>query len=205
MSEEKLSQLQGIVSNVSRETFEKLLTYEALVQEWGRQFNLVASSTLGDVWERHILDSAQLFPLLKDPFLPCVDVGTGAGFPGMVLAILGCPDMTLVDATRKKCDFLEIVSRETSTPVHIEWARIETLQKKFDQVTVRAVAPLTELLPWVEGVLEPEGVAYILKGEKAHKEIEDAQGKWDFTYTLKESKTHDKGVIIETWDIRNKV
>lgn len=202
MPSKKFDLLRAIVPDVSRETFDRLLIYEALVQEWGRKLNLVAPSTWNEMWERHILDSAQLFTWLQSVGAPTLDLGSGAGFPGMVLAILGCSSMTLLDATRKKCSFLEIVSRETMVPVSVVWGRAEELEKSFDQVTARAVANLTRLMDWVEPLLNKGGVAYFLKGEKWAQEIREAQQKWGFTYEMKESTTHSKGALLKVMQLR---
>jgi len=203
-TEEKLESLRQIVPDVSRETFQRLLCYEALLREHVSRTNLISLSTVESMWERHFLDAAQLFPLLKDHKASLVDIGSGAGFPGMVLAILGMEDVVLVEATRKKCDFLEIVSRETKTEAAVVWGRIEHLKDTFDVVTARAVAPLSSLFQYVAPLLKPHGLGLLLKGEKTLEEISEAQKKWTFTYNLKESKTHSKGFVISVRDLQKK-
>src|ERR1700722_13861594 len=135
--------------NVSRETIERLTIYQNLLKEWQQKVNLVSSSTLPHMWERHFQDSLQLLPYLPRENASLIDLGSGAGFPGLVLA-LSRPEtlkVTLIESDLKKCLFLEIVSRETKISVTIIRERIEALREtlKGDIITARGLAPLSLL------------------------------------------------------------
>ena len=109
------------VSGVSRETLERLRIYEALLRKWQAKINLVGPATLDDAWRRHFLDSAQLFPLLPANAQVVVDLGSGAGFPGLVLAVMGVPTVHLIESDLRKAAFLREVARETATPAIVRW------------------------------------------------------------------------------------
>jgi 16S rRNA (guanine527-N7)-methyltransferase len=181
---------------VSRETIEKFSIYQKLLTEYNQKFNLIGASTIPLIAERHFLDSAQLlYHIDKNKTL--VDVGTGAGFPGLVLAILGYQLVTLVESSHKKCEFLKIVSRETTTPVQILCGRIEDYKEcVFENVVSRAVAPIKKILDLTKGIRTFETTYYLLKGEKGEKEVTEAARKWSFTCARKKSITHSKGVIF---------
>ena len=130
--------------DVSRETIERLIIYERLLQEWGQSLSLVGRATLDDVWHRHFADSAQLFPLMRGPAL---DMGTGAGFPGMVLAIMGIDGTHLCDNNQKKIEFLQEVAFQTGAQVTIHNYKAEAVPDTgFSTITARALAPLDDLL-----------------------------------------------------------
>ena len=140
------------IYDVSRETFDKLKTYQSMLIEWQQKFNLVSSSTLEDAWNRHFLDSVQLFKLLPKDAKIMYDFGSGAGFPGMVLAIMANEKMpnlevNLVESTAKKTLYLNAVKEQTNAKVNILNNRIEKLPLiKADVITSRAMASLNELL-----------------------------------------------------------
>lgn len=201
---DKFELLRACVPNVSRETFEVLLTYEQLLLNKNQEVNLVGRGTLGDVWSRHFLDAAQLFSLISDPSKSLMDIGSGGGFPGMVLAILGCSNVTLVDSTKKKCDFLEFVSRETNVKAGVCWSRVESIVQRYDYVTARAVADLSVMLGYAFQVMKPRGTAFFMKGRRVQEEIKEAQKKWVFTYELKQSITHTDGYICQIKNIHKK-
>lgn len=195
-----MSDLSGIFEDsalgVSRETLEKFAIYKRLLIEYNSKFNLVGPSTLSDIDARHFLDSAQLFPFLnfKDRL---VDFGSGAGFPGLVLAMMGCSNLTLIESSHKKCGFLETVSRETNTPVTVWCGRMESYQgERFDGVISRAVASVEKIFCLTQGSVTPSSTYYLLKGERAEEELTLAQGKWSFTCERKKSITHSKGVVL---------
>ncbi|MFN7709516.1 MAG: 16S rRNA (guanine(527)-N(7))-methyltransferase RsmG [Holosporales bacterium] len=159
--------------HVSRETMERLEIYERLLLEWAPRINLVARSTFDQVWRRHFLDSLQLASHLPKDGEIIADLGSGAGFPGMVLAIhLGC-SVTLVEVDAKKIAFLRTVSRETQTPVRLVQQRIETLESlQVDVLTSRACAPLELLLSYAEQHLAMGGTCLFLKGREVDQEIQ---------------------------------
>src|SRR5437660_9171448 len=126
-------------TGVSRETLPRLDAYAELLRRWSPRINLVAASTLDDLWRRHFLDSAQLLPLIPAAARNLVDLGSGAGFPGLVLAILGVPGVELVEADARKCAFLREAARTAGATVRIHQARIDSLPARaFDVITARA-------------------------------------------------------------------
>ena len=159
-------------TSVSRETLDRLETYAALLIRWQKRINLVGRSTLADPWRRHFLDSAQLFPLLPAGTQTLVDLGSGAGFPGLVLAILGVPQVTLVEADQRKAAFLRECARVTGTPVTIRAERIEAVPpSRADVITARALAPVDTVLELSRPFRGPETVLLLLKGRLAEAEL----------------------------------
>jgi 16S rRNA (guanine527-N7)-methyltransferase len=186
--------------NVSRETFEKLKVYQRTLEAWQKRLNLISSSTLPYIWERHFEDSLQLLPYLPSSQSKLVDLGSGAGFPGLVLAIAKSDflNVTLVESDLKKCIFLENVSRETNTPITILNGRIETLKNslKFDIITARGLAPLSFLIDYAVPLMNVNGACLFLKGKEFESEIENSQKKWDFNLELFPSLTDSRGRIL---------
>jgi|AntRauTorcE11897_2_1112592.scaffolds.fasta_scaffold15618_3 16S rRNA (guanine527-N7)-methyltransferase len=189
---------EGLFSflDVSRETISKLNTYHSLLKQHAAHYNLVGRSTLDHVVERHFKDSAQLQKYI-DPTKSLIDIGAGAGFPGLVLAMLGNTKLTLVDSVTKKVNFLKVVSRETNTEVKIIHDRVENIQgMSFDQITCRAFASLDKILTLTKELRGKHTTYILLKGESVKKEIEDAQRGWSFTTEFHQSITDDRGVIL---------
>lgn len=187
--------------NVSRETFEKLKVYQRTLEAWQKRLNLVSSLTLSNVWERHFKDSLQILPYLPSSKSKLVDLGSGAGFPGLVLAI-SRPDflnVTLIESDLKKCVFLENVSRETNTPITVLNERIEALKNslKFDIVTARGLAPLSFLIEYAFPLMDVNSFCLFLKGKEFESEIEDSQKKWDFNLEIFPSLTDSRGRILK--------
>lgn len=196
----------GEALDVSRETLERLRAYVDLLHAWQDRKNLVGEATLPDVWRRHILDSAQLYPLLDEDD-EIVDLGSGAGFPGMVLAVMGLQNVRLVESNHAKCVFLRAVADATGTAVEIWTERAETLGKGAlagvaDIVTARAVGPLTRLLPWIAPILRPGGTALLLKGARADDELTDARAQWKMRVARLPSRSDPSGTILRLEDIR---
>lgn len=198
--------------NVPHETILRLTRYAELLAHWQKSLNLVAPSTLPEVWSRHFADSAQLRGLAPDARL-WLDLGSGAGFPGLVIAILqmSMPDfrMNLVDSSSKKCAFLAEVARVTEAPVDIHAMRIEQLAEKAqslrpDVVSARALAPLPRLLELAEPFIGEATRGLFLKGREAEAEIEAARGGWDFTARLHPSLTAGDGFVVEVTDLRRR-
>ena len=171
--------------------------YAALLRQWSARINLVAPSTIGDVWRRHFLDSAQLLPLLPATADSLVDLGSGAGFPGLVLAIMGAPGTTLVEADARKCAFLREAARLTEAAVTIRHGRIDSLPPRAAAVvTARALAPLDRLLPWSERLIGPATVCLFPKGREAGQELAAAQKMWVMDVTTYASRSDPHGVIL---------
>ncbi len=188
--------------NVSRETLERLKTYEALLRKWTPRINLVARSTLPDLWRRHFVDSVQIADLAPQEVNHWADLGSGAGFPGLVIAIMaletGTPNrVTLVESDARKCAFLRTVIRETGARATVINDRIENIPPLgADVLSARALADLTTLLGFVEQHMKPDGTAIFPKGETWQKEVEAAQTAWTFAAQLAKSKTETGPVIL---------
>jgi 16S rRNA (guanine527-N7)-methyltransferase len=196
MSKDQLAKI------VSRETMIKLELYIHLLESWNRSVNLVSSKSAEEIWQRHIYDSAQLVSYLSSS-KTIIDLGTGAGFPGLVLAMIGSWDVTLIESDTKKCSFLREVARQTNTQVTIVNQRIETLVPwQVDVVTVRALAPLEKLLGYASPFLQERGVGIFLKGKMLEEEIEQARLAWSFDAEVIKSKTSCEGRVIKVKDIK---
>jgi 16S rRNA (guanine(527)-N(7))-methyltransferase GidB len=193
-------------TGVSRETLQMLAAYTALLEEWNARHNLVSETTMPEVWHRHILDSAQIEPFLPNEAKSLIDLGSGAGFPGLVLAILrrGSLKVTLCEATTKKADFLAAVSEALGLGVKVCNARIEAAAPEaFDVVTARAFAPLDALLGYAHRFTTPQTICLLLKGGKLAEELTQAQRHWNMRLQKHPSKTHPLGVILEVRDLRH--
>ena len=181
--------------NVSRETMGKLELYAALLLKWNPAINLVAKSTLADLWARHFEDSAQVFDLCPPEARRWVDLGTGGGFPGMVVALLA--NERQVESDQRKATFLRTVARECGIEVEVQAVRAEMLAPQAaDVVSARALAPLTELLGYAARHLAHGGSAILLKGAQAEAEIAQALASWRFTVHKTPSKTDPRAVIL---------
>jgi len=194
---------------VPRETIHRLVLYADLLTAWQARANLVSAKSLGQLWDRHFADSAQILRLAPDAKV-WLDLGSGAGFPGLVIAILQANHATfrmhLVEATAKKCAFLAEVARATSAPVEIHCVRIEELKQtatslKPEIVTARALAPLPRLLELASPWFGPGVRGLFLKGRDAGKEIESAKRRFNFTCHLHPSMTAGDSFILEISDL----
>lgn len=170
--------------DVSRETAERLEAYEALLGKWTARINLIGRSTVDTIWERHFADSAQLLALAPPTARTWLDLGSGAGLPGLVVAILAAekkPDLavTLVESDMRKCAFLSAAARETAAAVRVIPARIEQLPAEpADVVSARALAPLGRLLELAEPFRGPGTVCLFPKGRGGHSELTAARERW---------------------------
>ena len=187
--------------NVSRETQERLDIYLELLRKWSPKINLVSQDSLKDAAKRHFGDSLQVASLCPINAKTWVDLGSGGGFPGAVVAIaLGEQDIdiTLIESDQRKATFLRTVSRETKTPFVVIAERIENVPPmKSDVISARALAPLEELLGFAERHLAPTGVAFFMKGSSWRTEVDAAQKKWRFTCEAHTSVTHPDAAILE--------
>lgn len=197
-------------SGVSRETLERLKTYVELLEAWQKAINLVGPDGLADVWRRHVLDSAQLVNFLPNPppgsALKIADLGSGAGFPGLILAILGAGDVHLIESDKRKCVFLAEAARKTGTTAHIHAERIEKIGQKspfgrVDVVTARGLAPISKLLNYAEPILRPGGVCLFLKGERVEEELTAATKEWIMRIEKWPSATAETGAVLRLGDI----
>ena len=192
----------GTRFKVSRETLASLSAYVALLEKWQPRINLVSSATLPDIWDRHILDSAQLLPHL--PMVPAhqrcriLDIGSGAGFPGLVLAILGAGDVQLVESDQRKAAFLQTVIRELGLSARVSNQRIETLSAcQPDVITARALAALPKLMSLITPQLHNGLTCLFLKGASVEEELTNFQTYSTMVPHLYPSVTNDCGVIVK--------
>jgi 16S rRNA (guanine527-N7)-methyltransferase len=184
-------------TGVSRETLARLEAYAALLAQWNERINLVARDSLRDPWRRHFLDSAQLLPFIPAGARNLVDLGSGAGFPGLVLAILGVPGVELVESDARKCAFLCEAARIASAPVVVHHTRIEALPPHpVGVVTARGCAPLERLIALSQGLIGPHTCCLFLKGERAEEELTAARRAWNMTALLHPSRSDPRGVIL---------
>jgi 16S rRNA (guanine527-N7)-methyltransferase len=183
-------------TSVSRETLARLQAYATLLETWNKTTNLVGPSTISDLWFRHMLDSAQLLPFVQDtPGL--LDLGSGAGFPGLVLAILGQPDVHLVESDQRKIAFLREASRLAGVKVILHPARIESLRSVPSlQITARALAPVGDLLAFTENLASAETKFVFLKGQNVASELSEAHKMWKMRAETHVSRTDPSGRVV---------
>jgi 16S rRNA (guanine527-N7)-methyltransferase len=185
-------------TSVSRETLERLTLHLELLTRWQRAINLVGPATLADPWRRHMLDSAQLLAHLPPGAASLVDLGSGAGFPGLVLAILGVRNVTLIESDRRKAQFLREVARATGTTVTIHAERAEWVPATLAAVvTARALAPLPRLLPLAERFLAADGVCLLLKGAAVSDELTAAAESWHMEPEVFPSLSAPAGIVLK--------
>ena len=145
---------------------------------------MISPNTVDDIWHRHFYDSAQLLPYIKNNDNSIVDMGAGAGFPGLVLSCLGCQNVTLIESDTKKCLFLKEVVRQLNLDAMIENRRIEACHLTSDIVTARAFAPLDRLLSFYVEKAHEKSKGLFLKGKTYQSEIEEARKNWSFDYDV---------------------
>jgi 16S rRNA (guanine527-N7)-methyltransferase len=200
----------GDILPVSRETGDRLKAVVALLEKWQPAENLISAKTLPEIWRRHVADSAQLFPMFPET-RTWLDMGTGAGFPGMVLAILGVErsrtEVFLVESNRRKCAFLRQAIRETGAKATVLEGRVEDvlpgLARPVDRVVARAVAPLVRLFELAEPLLGQGVPAAFHKGQDFEAEIDAASQTFAFDLVRHDSLVGE-GVILEITALRRK-
>ena len=195
--------------DVSRETLVKLDHLLSLVEKWNPAINLIAQGSLAGAWQRHVLDSAQIFHFIPPLTRKVADFGSGAGFPGLVLAIMAqaaLPSlrMTLVESDKRKATFLSQAVQQLGLSVTVLVDRAESVLPLFaDVVTARALAPLDTLCGIAVRHLVLGGIAVFPKGGQAAKEIEEAAAHWDFQVHQAQSQTDPTGRILTLKSIQN--
>ena len=195
--------------DVSRETLVKLDNLLALVEKWNPAINMVAPGSLADAWQRHVLDSAQVFQFIPPLTRKVADFGSGAGFPGLVLAIMAqaaLPNlrMTLVESDKRKAVFLNQAAQQLGLSATVLTDRAEALAPLgADVITARALAPLATLCGIAGRHLGAGGVAVFPKGGQAAKELEEAAAHWNFQVDEAQSKTDPAGRILTLKSIQN--
>lgn len=197
-------------TDVSRETLGKLTDYADALQKWQKAKNLVANSTLEDRWRRHFLDSAQMFKPMRKTFgdksLTFLDIGSGAGFPGLVLSIMGLGTAKMVESNGRKCTFMNQVVRQTDANALVYNERIEKLDLDgpVDVVLSRACAKIDQLLNWASPFLLSHVEMWLLKGEGVDEELTQAQASWNMKIERFGSLTNDTGVILRLYEIKRR-
>ncbi|MFN6952699.1 MAG: 16S rRNA (guanine(527)-N(7))-methyltransferase RsmG [Albidovulum sp.] len=192
---------------VSRETLDRLTQFEDLVRKWNCAINLVAPGTLDQIWPRHIADSAQLFDLAPENASSWVDLGSGGGFPGLVIAILAAAErpslsMTLVESDRRKAAFLVTAAHGLGLAVAVRAERIEMIPPlEADVVSARALTSLDGLLAHAERHLAVGGTCLFPKGATVDQELARALEHWRFSYQKVPSATGADGVVLKIGDI----
>lgn len=194
--EEKAQFIQ--LTSASCEAVEKLNVYAAMLVEWNEKFNLVAPSTIPHIWNRHFLDSAQLIPLLpKKDDLTLADIGSGAGFPGLVLGVMGIKNIHLIESIGKKADFLRAVIEKLELDIVVRQERVEDIKDlKVDVVTARALGVLKNLFPLVQRIAKKDTLCLFLKGKNADIELTEAKKSWMFNYEKTVSLSDPSGSIL---------
>ncbi len=189
---------------VSRETYEKLCVFHKTLIKWQNSINLISKSTIKNIWERHFLDSAQLYKFVKDIEGNIMDFGSGAGFPGIVLAIMGKKNIHLVESDYKKCVFLKEIAMLTETDITIHNCRIEDLSFiNVDLITCRALASLSKLIDYVEGFIDKALAEkqklpklLFLKGKSYHSEVLELGNNNKIIFEEYPSITDKHGTIL---------
>ena len=188
--------------DVSRETFQTLLDFEALVRKWTTAINLVSKATVPGIWQRHIADSAQIFQYLPPEARTWLDLGSGGGFPGIVVAILAremAPGLrvTLVESDKRKATFLRQAAQQLQLDVAVLDKRIESIPPQdADVLSARALSPLCDLLPYAAAHLRPAGVAVFPKGARYNEELAEARSAWAFDVEIKPSCSESGAAIL---------
>ncbi len=192
-----------LFQNVSRETYEKFIIFHKTLIKWQNSINLIGKNTMENIWERHFLDSAQLYKITKDFKGNIIDFGSGAGFPGLILAMMGHKKIHLVESDQKKCTFLREVSMLSETNITVHNSRIENLEYfDVELITARALAPLNKLIDYAESFVNksltkntPPKMLF-LKGKSYRQEISNLTQKQDFSIEEFQSITDKWGKIL---------
>ena len=193
------------VKQLSSDQKQRLEKYSSLLIKWNQRINLIGRSTIEDLWQRHIIDSAQLVNFIGQGSKQIADLGSGAGLPGVVLSILTNHKLTLIESDKNKCVFLRQVKRELDLDIDIVEDRIENIKDtKFDVIVSRAMASVDKILNLGYPLLHPEGNMVLLKGESHQMELDDASHKWQFEVAKHNSQTNNDGAILVLDKIRKR-
>ena len=190
--------------DVSRETIDRLEAYVALLREESRRQNLVASSTLAEVWDRHILDSAQLVRFEPSLGASWADIGSGAGLPGVVVACIVKGPVALVEPRRLRADFLHRVCESLRLNATVISGRAERAQGKYDVIVCRAVAKLAQILKISAHLSTTKTVWALPKGRSAEAELVEARRTWQGAFHVEQSVTDAQSFIVVGTDVRAK-
>lgn len=202
----QLSFLKEITGNknVSRETFSALEDFSKLLLKWNQRINLVSKKiNAEELWCRHILDSAQIIKYIPENINRIVDFGSGAGFPGLVLAIIGGYAVTLIESDQRKCAFMQEVVARFKLKADIITSRIEEVSPiECDLITSRALASLNKLLEYSHPFLKKDNFMLFLKGQNVVEEIKEASIYWDFEYKISSDAFSKDGCVLRISNVR---
>jgi len=195
------------LTGVSRETFHKISGYLELLDRWRERINLIGPGEGRHLWRRHVLDSLQLVEQISFEETSVADLGSGAGFPGLILAcaLAERPGVrvTLVEKSPRKSEFLRATARELGLPAGILTIRIEDAPgTRFDVVTARALAPLSKLLGYADAWLKPSGKALLMKGRDTVAELAEAREAWTFDLSTLDSLSSPEGRVLKVSSLR---
>ena len=196
----KLTQVLG--RPVSRETYERLEAYVKLLVVENERQNLVSRGTLEGLWDRHIIDSAQLIGFEPRPGSAWVDIGSGAGLPGVIVACLVEGPVMLVEPRRLRADFLQRVVSELGLPAEVRQAKAERITGSFDVITGRAVASLSRFLSMCDHLSTKKTVWVLPKGRSAQSELVEALRTWQGNFRVEPSVTDDDAKIVVATEVR---
>ena len=194
--------------DVSRETIEKLESFQRLLLKWNPSINLVAKPSVEDFWERHIVDSMQIFRFADKSTRSWVDIGSGGGLPGLVVAVMALEKMpnmrtTLIESDKRKSVFLRTVVRELELNAEVVSERIENVSlDTVDIISARALASLNDLFSMCAGLINPDTKMVFLKGRRFGEEIETARLHWGFDVVAHQSITDSESKLLEIGDLK---
>lgn len=184
------------LNNIPRETIEGLKKYQSLVLKWNKVINLVSCSTESEFWTRHILDSLQLMKYINSFDSHVVDIGSGAGLPGVILSIAGIKNVTLIESDERKVAFLLQAAKCSNNKIQIINDRIENVVLECDMLTSRAFASLEKIFSYTKNIMVKDKYL-LLKGQGYQEEIDNAKKKWSFYHLTYDSMTSNNSKIIE--------
>jgi len=196
-------------SDVSRETLADYQAWQALLLKWNRKINLVSPTALDDFWRRHALDSWQVWPYVPEKAKNFIDLGSGAGFPGLAMA-MGCKarekgHVTLVESAGKKTTFLRTVIRELTLPANATSERAEEIDlKPHDIITARAFAPLPRLFSYAQPFWGEGTIGLFLKGEAVQEELTLASKEWRYDVETIPSRSDATGCLLKITELRRR-
>lgn len=195
--------LREIFPDVSHETEDKLSRYVDLLLKWNKKINLISENTISDLWMRHILDSAQVAKFIINKSPTILDIGSGAGLPGIILSILGMENMLLLDSDQRKCSFLIEVTRLLELKVRIINSRIENFDEtKVGIIISRGFTSINNIFVQTQNIKWDKMLLF--KGKNYKSEIVDALQKWDFEYITYPSVTNCSSYILDLTNVRKK-
>ena len=194
------------LTGVSRETLDRVQVYLEVLDAWRERINLIGPGEGRHLWRRHVLDSLQLIELIPGDATKIVDLGSGAGFPGLLIACAMAErpgvNVTLVEKSVRKSQFLQAAIAEGALPARVVNARIEEAQSdRYDLLTARALAPLPKLLGYAHAWLKPSGKALLMKGKDTAAELAEARAGWTFEMSERVSLSSPEGRVLEVSSI----